>query len=106
MIRTKCFLASILAAASIGPVGQASTLGPSLPGHEIQILVLFQTLNDANPNGGSVIVNDTGSDTVTFGGSTFNHADALTLNFISPLRLPSRSNPTRETSSPLKTWPS
>ena len=55
----------------------------TLLGDSIEILSLFPTVADVNAQG-TVTVDDTDLDRVTFGGGSFAHADALQLSFISP----------------------
>ena len=64
-----------------GPASAASLVGDT-----IQILNLFPTLGDVNTSG-TVVVDETDTDRVTFEGGTIGHADALQLIFFQPTSL-------------------
>jgi len=78
----RCLLAVI---ASIAPLLLTATPAgaASLIGDTIEIVGLFPTLSDIN-NSGTVVVDSTDTDRVTFGGGSFAHANELQLIFTAP----------------------
>ena len=71
--------------ASIAPLLLAATpaSAASLIGDTIEIVNLFPTLSDTNVSG-TVVVDSTDTDRVTFGGGSFAHANELQLIFTAP----------------------